>query len=110
MHSIDGSERRQARCDLEKILCPKNSIPGKRKILLSSSIWDRPVMDHETGKCWGTLLLRMASDARHMSVAPHARGPEGRNRALGTSSGATGAKLSASRLGQPSGFRGWRPA
>jgi hypothetical protein len=21
-------------------------------------------MDHETGKCWGTLLLRMAADAR----------------------------------------------
>ena len=42
----------------------KNSIPRKRKIILSSSIWDRPVMDHETEKYWGTLLLRMAADAR----------------------------------------------
>src|SRR6516162_212114 len=42
----------------------KNSIPGKRQILPSSSIWDRQVMDHETEKYWGTLLLRMAADAR----------------------------------------------
>jgi hypothetical protein len=25
---------------------------------------DRPVMDHKTEKHWGTLLLRMAADAR----------------------------------------------